>query len=113
VLLAWLRRQSIRYEVKAAALAAAMLATPYLYIYDFPELLIPIAFLLRMGLRDGFPAFELPGIAASYGLIPASPMVAMPTGFAAATLVAALIVWRAAAECRGADRAAMRKSMPA
>jgi arabinofuranan 3-O-arabinosyltransferase len=62
VLLAWLRRQSIRYEVKAAALAAAMLATPYLRIYDFPVLMIPIASLLRMGLRDGFLAFELPGI---------------------------------------------------
>lgn len=78
-----------------------MLATPYLYIYDFPVLMIPIAFLVSMGLRDGFPAFELPGIAASYGLILASPAVAMPTEFAAATPVAALIVRRAAAEYRG------------
>jgi arabinofuranan 3-O-arabinosyltransferase len=71
------------------AAAAAMLATPYLYIYDFPVLMIPISFLMKMGLRDGFLAFELPGIAASYGLILAFPVVAMPTGFAAATLVAA------------------------
>jgi arabinofuranan 3-O-arabinosyltransferase len=114
MLLAWLWRQSVRYEVKAAALAAAaMLATPYLYIYDFPVLMIPIAFLMRMGLRDGFLAFELPGIAVSCGLILAFPVVAMPTGFAAATLVTALIVRRAAAEYRGADRAAMRKIVPA
>jgi arabinofuranan 3-O-arabinosyltransferase len=114
MLLAWLWRQSVPYEVKAAALAAAaMLATPYLYIYDFPVLMIPIAFLMRMGLRDGFLAFELPGIAVSCGLILAFPVVAMPTGFAAATLVTALIVRRAAAEYRGADRAAMRKIVPA
>jgi arabinofuranan 3-O-arabinosyltransferase len=94
-------------------LAAAMLATPYLYIYDFPVLMIPIAFVMRMGLRDGFLAFELPGIAASYSLILGFPVVAMPTGFAAATLVAALIARRAAAEYRGADRAAMRKIVPA
>jgi hypothetical protein len=30
-------------------------------VYDFPVLMIPVAFLVRMGLRDGF---ELPGIAA-------------------------------------------------
>jgi arabinofuranan 3-O-arabinosyltransferase len=70
-------------------------------VYVFPVLMIPIAFFLRMGSRDGFPVFELKGIAASYGLILASPAVAMPTGFAAAILVAALIVRRAAAEYRG------------
>jgi hypothetical protein len=75
--------------------------------------MIPIAFLMRMGLRDSFLAFELPGIAVSCGLILAFPVVAMPTGFAAATLVAALIARRAVAEYRGADRAAMRKPVPA
>ena len=45
-------------EVKAAALATgALLATPYLYMYDFPVLMIPLAFLLRLGLRrDSLPA---------------------------------------------------------
>jgi arabinofuranan 3-O-arabinosyltransferase len=68
---------------------------------------------MRMGLRNGFLAFELPGIATSYGLILAFPVVAMPTGFAAATLITALIARRAAAEYCGADRAAMRKPVPA
>ena len=58
---AWLWRQRVRYEIKAAALAiAAMLATPYLYIYDFAVLAIPLAFLMKLGLRDGFLPYELP-----------------------------------------------------
>ncbi len=82
VALAWLWRQRVRYEIKAAALAvAAMLATPYLYIYDFPVLAIPLAFLMRMGLRDGFLPYELPGIALACGLILAFPFLAIPTGF--------------------------------
>jgi arabinofuranan 3-O-arabinosyltransferase len=113
VALAWLWRQRVRYEIKAAALATgALLATPYLYIYDFPVLAIPLAFLMRMGLRDGFLAFELPGIALACGLILAFPVVAMPTGFAAAVVVAALVARRAAAT-HAATRAALRETAPA
>jgi arabinofuranan 3-O-arabinosyltransferase len=114
ILLVWLWRQRVRYEIKAAALAvAAMLATPYLYIYDFPVLAIPLAFLMRMGLRDGFLPYELPAIAASCGLILAFPFVAVPTGLAAAAIVVGLIARRAAAEFRAANRVAMRKTAPA
>jgi Glycosyltransferase family 87 len=114
ILLAWLWRQRVRYEIKAAALAiAAMLATPYLYIYDFPVLAIPLAFLMRIGLRDGFLPCELPAIAVSCGLILVFPFIAMPTGLPAAAVVVALIARRAAAEFRGATRAAMRKTAPA
>jgi hypothetical protein len=101
ILVAWLWRQRMRYEIKAAALAAAaLLATPYLYIYDFPVLAIPLAFLMRMGLRDGFLPCELAAIAASCGLILAFPFVAMPTGLAAAAVVVGLIARRAATEFR-------------
>jgi hypothetical protein len=92
-------RAPVRYEIKAAALAgASILATPYLYIYDFPVLAIPLAFVLRLGLSRGFLAFEWPAIAAACGLILAFPALAMPTGFAAAVIVAALVVRRAFAE---------------
>jgi arabinofuranan 3-O-arabinosyltransferase len=114
IALAWLWRQRVRYEIKAAALAAAaMLATPYLYIYDFPVLAIPLAFLMRLGLRDGFLPYELPAIAVSCGLILAFPFVAVPTGLPAAAIVVVLIARRAAAEFRGASRVAMRKTAPA
>lgn len=44
----WLWRSELPYELKAAGLVvAAMLSTPYLHIYDFPMLLVPLAFLYR------------------------------------------------------------------
>jgi arabinofuranan 3-O-arabinosyltransferase len=86
-------------EVKSAALATgALLATPYLYIYDFPVLMIPLAFLLRLGLREGFLPGELAAMAAAGGLVLVFPVVPVPTGFAAAVIVAALIGRRVAAE---------------
>jgi hypothetical protein len=92
----WLWRQPLRYEIKAAALSAgALLATPYLYIYDFPVLAIPLAFLMRIGLRKGFLPWELPGIALACALILAFPVLAMPTGFVAMAVVAAMIIRRA------------------
>jgi hypothetical protein len=97
----WLWRRPARYEIKAAALSAgALLATPYLYIYDFPVLAIPLAFLMRMGLREGFLPWELAGIALACALILAFPVLAMPSGFVAAVVVAALIVRRAFARER-------------
>jgi len=114
ILSAWLWRQRVRYEIKAAALAAAaMLATPYLYIYDFPVLAIPLAFLVRMGLRDGFLPYELPAFAVSCGLILAFPFVAAPTGLAAVAIVVGLIARRVFKEFRGASRVAVRKTAPA
>jgi glycosyl transferase family 87 len=92
-------RRNIHHEIKSAALAiGAMLATPYLYIYDFPVLAIPLAFLLRLALREGFLAYELFAIAAVCGLILAFPLVVMPVGFVAVVIVAAMIARRASAE---------------
>ena len=89
-------RRPIPYEIKAAALAVgALLATPYLYIYDFPVLAVPLAFLMRIGLREGFLAYELSGVAAASALVLGFPFVAVPTGFVAAMIVAALVVRRA------------------
>jgi arabinofuranan 3-O-arabinosyltransferase len=111
---AWLWRQRVPYEIKAPALAAAaMLATPYLYIYDFPVLAIPLAFLMRMGLRDGFRPYELPAMAVSCGLILAFPFVAAPTGLAAVAIVVGLIAGRTIGEFRGSNRVAVRKTAPA
>jgi arabinofuranan 3-O-arabinosyltransferase len=99
VALAVLWRAPVRYETKAAGLAtAALLATPYLYIYDFPVLAIPLAYLLRSGFATGFLFLEWPAIAAACALILIFPVVAMPTGLAAAAIVAALVARRAAAD---------------
>jgi arabinofuranan 3-O-arabinosyltransferase len=94
-ILIW-RRRDLPYEIKAAALGiAAMLATPYLYIYDFPVLAVPLAFLIRLGLRQGFLRHELAAIAIVCALILAYPFVSVPVGFPAILLVAALIARRA------------------
>jgi arabinofuranan 3-O-arabinosyltransferase len=104
-------RRSVAEEIKMAALAVgALLATPYLYIYDFPVLAIPLAFLLRLGLRDGFLPYERSAIAAACGLILASPLFALPTGFAAAAVVAAMIARRAIAGQFAASSTSLRKT---
>jgi hypothetical protein len=59
--------------------------------------MIPLAFLLCLGLREGFLSGELPAMAAACGLVLIFPVVPVPTGFAAAVLVAAIIGQRVAA----------------
>jgi arabinofuranan 3-O-arabinosyltransferase len=91
-------RRNIDGDIKKAALAvAALLATPYLYIYDFAVLAIALAYLMRLGLRHGFLPFEAAAIALACALVLMFPFVAVPTGFAAAVVVAAAIAVRAAA----------------
>jgi hypothetical protein len=84
------------YDIKAAALGTgAMLATPYLYTYDLVVLAIPLAFLFRLGRRDGFLPCEWQGMALACLLVLVFPFVTAPVGFAAVLVVAALILRRA------------------
>src|SRR6202012_6183476 len=54
-------RSRVPYTLKAAALAVGtLLTTPYLFMYDMMELAIPVAFLMRTGLKSGFRVYELP-----------------------------------------------------
>jgi arabinofuranan 3-O-arabinosyltransferase len=93
--LIWLFRQPLRYEIKAGALAlASLLATAYLYIYDFPVLAVPLGFLMRLGLREGFLAYEVAGFVVAAMLVFIFPLLSMPTGFAAAVILAVLIMRR-------------------
>jgi hypothetical protein len=85
------------YSLKAAILAAgALLATPYIAIYDMVVLAVPIAFLVRMGLRTGFRAYELPALGGALVLI-ACYITSTPTAFVATLIVSALILGRAGA----------------
>lgn len=94
VVILW--RSRVSYEIKAAALATgALLATPYLYLYDMMVLAIPVALILRMGITDGFLDYELPALGVVTVLLMVFPYVVMPTGLAAALIVAALIARRA------------------
>jgi arabinofuranan 3-O-arabinosyltransferase len=95
IAIAILWRSKIAYEIKAAALGVgALLATPYLYIYDLVMLSVPIAFLLRLGNARGFPAKEMIGVGIACCLLLVFPFVKFPVGFAALLLIAALVARR-------------------
>jgi arabinofuranan 3-O-arabinosyltransferase len=96
VVLALIWRSRLPYTMKAAALAAgALLTTPYLFMYDMMVLAIPIAFLVRIGLKSGFRAYELPALGAVAALIGCYLFTGIPTGLGATLVVAALILRRA------------------
>ena len=89
-------RSRAAYELKAAALAAgALVATPYLYIYDFVVLAVAIAFLLRLALRRGFTLSEIVGLPIAGALILAFPYMKTQVGLGAALIVLALVAQRA------------------
>jgi hypothetical protein len=89
-------RSRVPYTLKAAALAAGtLLTTPYLFMYDMMVLAIPVAFLVRIGLKSGFRAYELPALGAVVVLIGCYMLTGTPTGFGATLVVAALILRRA------------------
>lgn len=63
ILLIWMWRSRVSYSLKAASLATgALLITPYLFLYDVRVLAIAVAFLVRLGLDEGFARHELPAL---------------------------------------------------
>jgi arabinofuranan 3-O-arabinosyltransferase len=95
----WLWKSRVAFELKAAALAAgALLATPYLFMYDLVVLAVAVAFLLRLALaREFLTGIESAALAAAGALILIYPYVKTHVGLAAVVIVMALIVHRAAA----------------
>jgi hypothetical protein len=90
------RSRRVLYPLKAASLAAgALLITPYLFLYDLMVLAIAVAFLVRLGLDQGFARYELPALGLAAALLMIFPLVGAPTGFAATLIVATLIARRA------------------
>jgi arabinofuranan 3-O-arabinosyltransferase len=94
-----------RFEIKAATLAtAALLTTPYLYVYDLVVLAVPMALMIRLGLAEGFRRFELIGLAAVSLLVLVFPFIAAPTGLLATLIMATVIGRRALEESTLAQR---------
>lgn len=92
-------RSRAPFDLKAAALsAAALIATPYLYIYDLVVLAVPVAFLLRLSLARGFIAIEAAGLAAVATLLLSFPYAKTHVGLAAALIVVVLVAKRVLAE---------------
>jgi arabinofuranan 3-O-arabinosyltransferase len=92
VFVAWLWRSHQPLALKSAGLCvAALLATPYLYFYDFPILAVAIAFLWR---ARPFGRGETLLLVASQLVMAAFMIVKAPMGFAGAMLVLAVIAGR-------------------
>jgi arabinofuranan 3-O-arabinosyltransferase len=89
-------RSRVPYTLKAAALAVGtLLTTPYLFMYDMMVLAIPVAFLVRIGLRSGFRSYELPALGCALALFLTFTFTGEPTGFAINLIVGALVLRRA------------------
>lgn len=91
---AGLWRQECSHALRASALcAAALLVTPYVYMYDFPLLTISVAFLYRNG---GFDRVDLTSIALANLLILAYAfgVCVAPVGPMAVILICGLIARR-------------------
>jgi arabinofuranan 3-O-arabinosyltransferase len=89
------RSRSVSYPLKAASLAAgALLITPYLFLYDLMVLAIAVAFLVRVGLDQGFARHELPALGLVAVLLMIFPLLGAPTGFGATLIVTSLIACR-------------------
>lgn len=92
-------RSKTSFDMKAAALAiGALLATPYLFLYDLVALAVPMAFLIRAGGQGGFLPGEWPGLGIACLLVFIFPLVKAPVGLAAILVVGALILRRVLAE---------------
>ena len=109
VVLAVMWRSRISYALKAAALATGtLLITPYLFMYDMMVLAIPVAILIRVGLKSGFRPYELPALGCAIALIFSFMFLGFPVGLAATLIVAGLIVKR----CRLARSALASSETP-
>jgi Glycosyltransferase family 87 len=88
-------RSKARFEIKAAALiVGALLATPYIFLYDLVVLAVAVAFLIRASIRDGQLPGEVAGLAAAALLVLIFPLAKAPVGFAAVLVVGLLVVRR-------------------
>ena len=98
-------RSKARYSLKAAGLATGtLLITPYLFLYDMMVLAIPIAWLVRIGLADGFRKYELPALGLAALLLGIFPLFETPIGLGATLIVAALIACRISALQRNSSQ---------
>jgi hypothetical protein len=94
VVMIW--RSRVRYSLKAASLAVgALLATPYLFLYDMMVLAIPVGYLVRLGLAHGFRAYEVPALVLAMLLILVFLFTGLPVGLGATLIVGALVLRRA------------------
>jgi arabinofuranan 3-O-arabinosyltransferase len=96
VALVRLWRSRATFDLKAAALTCgALLATPYVYMYDLVVLAVAVAFLVRDGLQRGFSSVDGTALGVAAILILVYPYAPTQVGLAATLIVSALTAFRA------------------
>ena len=73
--------------------AETALASPYLFNYDLPFLVLPILWLVREGLRRGFRPWEKVLLVVLWFAPYATRAMALPLGLNLMPLAAALLLW--------------------
>jgi hypothetical protein len=95
VVLALMCEAAYLHNESRSAGRGTLLTTPYLFMYDMVVLAIPLAFLVRVGLKTGFRSHELPALGCALALIGCYMFTGTPTGFGATLIVSSLILARA------------------
>jgi hypothetical protein len=92
VALAW-RRTSDPLATGALMLAGTALASPYLFNYDLPFLILPILWLAREGRRAGFRDWEKLALLALFAAPYATRAMALPLGLNLMPFASIVLVW--------------------
>ncbi len=77
----------------ALVLAATALTSPYLFSYDLPFLILPILWLVREGLQQGFRPYEKLGLVLLFTAPYATRAAALPLEINLMPLASAALVW--------------------
>lgn len=92
-MLSWRRFAGDAMASGACVLAATALASPYLFNYDLPFLILPLLWLGAQGLRHGFRPWEKALLALLWCAPYATRALALPLGVNAMPLFSALLLW--------------------
>ena len=93
VTLSWRRFGGDALASGALVLAATAFASPYLFNYDLPFLVLPVLWLVREGVRSGFRELEKLALVALWFAPYATRAAALPLGLNLMPLASALLVW--------------------
>ncbi|WP_305096899.1 glycosyltransferase family 87 protein [Croceibacterium aestuarii] len=93
VALSWRRMGPDGMASGAFMLAATAVASPYLFNYDLPFLVLPLFWLVCQGLRDGFRPWEKLLLVALWFAPYATRAAALPLGLNLMPLAALLLAW--------------------
>ena len=92
-MLSWRRCAGDPLASGAMVLAATVMASPYLFNYDLPFLILPLLWLAAQGLRCGFRPWEKALLALAWCAPYATRALALPLGINAMPLLSGLLLW--------------------